>query len=81
MVVWGMAVIMLCYSDRVNISIAIVHMAEEKNWTMSERAAPMSAFFYGYIVSQLPASWFGRKVQYECSVHQPGTCHSTPRQR
>ena len=62
---WGMAAIALCYSDRVNISVAIVHMADEYGWTMQERGGPMSAFFYGYICSQLPGGWLGSQIGYK----------------
>jgi hypothetical protein len=46
-VLWAMAYIALGYSDRVNMSVAVVHIAEEKGWSMEHRGAVMSAFFYG----------------------------------
>eukprot|EP00924_Labyrinthula_sp_SR-Ha-C_P013617 maker-scaffold_5-snap-gene-8.15-mRNA-1 protein AED:0.00 eAED:0.00 QI:38/1/1/1/0.5/0.66/3/837/468 len=43
----------ISYCDRVNISVAIVAMAEELNWSLSTQGTILGAFFYGYVVSQI----------------------------
>lgn len=47
----------LCYIDRVNISIAIIPLAHAKGYTEAERGLILSAFFWGYLLPQLPGGW------------------------
>ncbi len=57
---------MICYLDRVNISVAIIPMAEQFDWTDSERGLVLSSFFVGYMATQVMggslAARFGGKV-------------------
>lgn len=39
--------------DRTNISVAIIPMANEFKWTNSEQGAILSAFFWGYMMTQV----------------------------
>eukprot|EP00041_Stephanoeca_diplocostata_P007592 m.109001 g.109001 ORF g.109001 m.109001 type:complete len:360 (+) comp16953_c0_seq2:238-1317(+) len=39
--------------DRVQISVAIIHMAQELHWSLSEQGAVLAAFFYGYTLTQV----------------------------
>jgi MFS family permease len=39
-------------SDRVNISIAVVRMAERLSWDAMTQSLVLSSFYYGYIISQ-----------------------------
>ncbi|KAG4073805.1 hypothetical protein HA402_001029 [Bradysia odoriphaga] len=65
------------YSLRVNLSVAIVAMTENRtieyangtygheqyfNWTSTEQGLILSAFFYGYILTQLVGGYFGHKL-------------------
>ena len=43
----------ICYIDRVNISVAIIPMAEQFGWTDTERGVVLSSFFVGYLVTQV----------------------------
>jgi len=43
----------ICYIDRVNISVAIIPMAEQFGWTDTERGIVLSSFFVGYLVTQV----------------------------
>ena len=56
----------ICYIDRVNISVAIIPMAEQFGWSDTERGFVLSSFFVGYLVTQVLGGWmagkFGGKV-------------------
>lgn len=47
----------VCYIDRVNISIAIIPMAEEFNWDVKTQGLVLSTFYVGYLLMQV---WGGR---------------------
>ncbi len=46
----------LCYLDRVAISVAVVHLRLEEGWSEERLGILLSAFYWGYILSQIPAS-------------------------
>lgn len=65
------------YSLRVNLSIAIVAMTENKTithidgtiehvqdfpWSSKEQGLLLSSFFYGYIFTQLPGGWLAPRI-------------------
>lgn len=56
----------ICYIDRVNISVAIIPMAEQFGWSDTQRGIVLSSFFVGYLVTQVAggalAARFGGKV-------------------
>jgi ACS family sodium-dependent inorganic phosphate cotransporter len=56
----------ICYIDRVNISVAIIPMAEEFGWDQSTRGLILSSFFLGYLLTQIAGGWladrFGGKI-------------------
>ncbi len=56
----------VCYIDRVNISVAIIPMAEEFGWDQTTRGVVLSSFFYGYLATQVFGGWladrFGGKI-------------------
>ena len=57
----------LCYIDRVNISIAIIPLARAHGYSEARRGIVLSAFFWGYLIPQLPGGWLadrfgGKKV-------------------
>ena len=56
----------ICYIDRVNISVAIIPMAEEFGWSDTQRGLVLSSFFVGYLVTQVIggslAARFGGKI-------------------
>ena len=47
----------LCYIDRVNISVAIIAMATEYGWDKTLQGSVMSAFFIGYLLTQIAGGW------------------------
>ena len=51
----GLAVIamFICYIDRVNISIAIIPMAEDMGWQPEQQGLVLSSFFIGYLLTQV----------------------------
>jgi MFS transporter, ACS family, solute carrier family 17 (sodium-dependent inorganic phosphate cotransporter), other len=56
----------ICYVDRVNVSVAIIPMARDMGYSPATQGVVLSAFFWGYIVSQLAGGWiadrFGGKA-------------------
>eukprot|EP00270_Netrium_digitus_P008353 TRINITY_DN2494_c0_g1_i1.p1 TRINITY_DN2494_c0_g1~~TRINITY_DN2494_c0_g1_i1.p1 ORF type:complete len:673 (+),score=143.62 TRINITY_DN2494_c0_g1_i1:86-2020(+) len=44
---------LLCNMDRVNMSIAILPMSEQYNWTPSTMGLVQSSFFWGYLLTQV----------------------------
>lgn len=60
------ASVFVCYIDRVNISVAIIPMAEDLGWTMETQGIVLSSFFMGYLLLQIIggrlADRFGGKV-------------------
>jgi MFS transporter, ACS family, solute carrier family 17 (sodium-dependent inorganic phosphate cotransporter), other len=47
----------ICYLDRVNVSVAIIPMARDMDYSPATQGVVLSAFFWGYIVSQLTGGW------------------------
>jgi ACS family sodium-dependent inorganic phosphate cotransporter len=43
----------ICYIDRVNISVAIIPMAEQFGWSDTQRGLVLSSFFVGYLITQV----------------------------
>ena len=61
------------YADRINMSVAVIGMADELEWTLQQRAQAMSAFFYGYCPTQVPAAIAVRRLAvniYEHGAHR-----------
>ncbi|MDI9935306.1 MULTISPECIES: MFS transporter [Rhodococcus] len=51
----------ICFMDRTNISVASPHMADELQLSAAAMGLVFSAFFWGYVVSGIPAgAWAGR---------------------
>ena len=43
----------VCYIDRVNISVAIIPMAEDLGWDVATQGAILSSFYIGYLLMQI----------------------------
>ncbi len=58
--------VFICYIDRVNISVAIIPMAEELGWHLDTQGLVLSSFFVGYLLLQVIggrlADRFGGKI-------------------
>ena len=52
----------ICYIDRVNISVAIIPMADQFGWTSTQRGLVLSSFFVGYLVTQVLGGWLAGKL-------------------
>ncbi|KAL9187695.1 hypothetical protein ACHAXT_006073 [Thalassiosira profunda] len=52
------AVNCICYADRTNIGIAVPNFVPDKG----DRGVVLSAFFYGYILTQIPAGYWASRV-------------------
>jgi len=66
LILLSFAATFICYMDRVNISVAIIPMSAELGWDPRTQAAVLSAFFVGYLVTQVIggrlADRFGGKI-------------------
>ncbi|MGL4541792.1 MAG: ACS family MFS transporter [Polymorphobacter sp.] len=51
----------ICYIDRVNISVAIIPMAEQFGWSASTKGFVLSSFFIGYLLAMLPGGWLANR--------------------
>ena len=45
--------VFICYLDRVNISVAIIPMAQEMGWAADIQGLVLSSFFVGYALTQV----------------------------
>ena len=56
----------VCYIDRVNISVAIIPMAEEFKWDLETQGIILSSFYVGYMIMQVLGGFladrFGGKI-------------------
>lgn len=51
----------ICFMDRTNISVASPHLADELQLSSAAMGVVFSAFFWGYVVSGMPAgAWAGK---------------------
>ena len=55
------AAFVICNMDRVNISVAVIPMSADYGWTPVQSGLIQSAFFYGYLLAQLPGGWLANK--------------------
>lgn len=57
----------VCVQDKVNISVAIIPMAEDFGWSSTVSGLVQSSFFFGYMLTQIPGGYIiakkgGRKI-------------------
>jgi MFS transporter, ACS family, solute carrier family 17 (sodium-dependent inorganic phosphate cotransporter), other len=57
----------VCLQDKVNMSVAIIPMAQDFGWSPTVSGIVQSSFFYGYMLTQIPSGYIsstigGRKV-------------------
>ncbi|CAG8440463.1 5083_t:CDS:2 [Ambispora leptoticha] len=58
--------LLISYADRTNLAVGIVYMSKEFNWDSTTEGAVLSAFFFGYFMTQVIggalADKFGGKI-------------------
>lgn len=69
--------VVICYADRSNISTAIIPMSEQYGWARDGQGLILSAFFLGYLLTQLLggeracAAWMPLGKPCSCATRQP----------
>jgi MFS family permease len=53
--------VFICYMDRVVISIAIIPMASDFNWSPEQQGRVLSSFFVGYLLTQVAGGWLAER--------------------
>ena len=62
LILYSTLAVIICYIDRVNISVAIIPMQEQFGWSDSQVGFIFSSFYLGYMLTMalyLWNSWFG----------------------
>jgi ACS family sodium-dependent inorganic phosphate cotransporter len=54
--------VVVCYLDRVNLSVAIIPMAAELGWNLETQGRVLSAFFVGYLILQIAGGRLADRV-------------------
>jgi len=54
--------VFVCYIDRVNISVAIIPMAEDLGWDRGTQGLVLSSFFIGYLVLQIGGGYLADRL-------------------
>lgn len=52
----------ICYTDRVNISVAAIAMQAHFGWSDTTKGFVLSSFFVGYMLSQIPGGWLASRI-------------------
>ena len=61
--IWTLMVaFILCNLDKVNMSVAVIPLAEKFGWTATERGLVSSSFFWGYALTQVPAGYIAARL-------------------
>ncbi|XP_062130515.1 putative inorganic phosphate cotransporter [Drosophila sulfurigaster albostrigata] len=62
--------LMVAFGMRVNLSVAIVAMTElpEYNWSEKIKSLVLSSFFWGYVITQVPAGILARKFGAKVTI-------------
>ena len=53
---------LVCYIDRVNISVAAITMQQEFGWSEQTKGLVLSSFFVGYMLFQVPSGWLANRI-------------------
>jgi len=60
--------LLLAYVIRVILSVAILTIADQREWDADQQGLALSAFYWGYIITQLPGGYlakrFGGKIMF-----------------
>lgn len=54
--------VFVCYIDRVNISVAIIPMAEDLGWDRGTQGLVLSSFFIGYLLLQIGGGYLADRL-------------------
>ena len=60
-VVLAAIAVFICYMDRVIISVAIIPMAADFDWSPEQQGRVLSSFFVGYLLTQVAGGWLAER--------------------
>jgi len=67
--------LVVVYTLRVNMSVAVKSLSDEFNWSESDEGLALSAFYWGYTIGQIPgarlANRWGAKFVFGLSILVP----------
>jgi len=52
----------LCNLDKVNMSVAVIPLAEQFGWSATDKGLVSSSFFWGYALTQIPAGFVASRL-------------------
>ena len=60
---WEIAILLffgitICYTLRVNISVAVEKMKDDLDWSDFQKSCVLSSFYWGYALGQLPSALY-----------------------
>ena len=61
MILMAFVAVAVNYSDRTNISVAVINMADEFGWDNATKGWVLSAFLIGYLLSGIPGGFLCNK--------------------
>ena len=53
--------VFICYIDRVNISVAIIPMQKQFDWSESQVGIIMGSFYFGYMITMILGGYLADK--------------------
>ena len=53
--------VFICYMDRVIMSVAIIPMAADFDWSPEQQGRVLSSFFVGYLLTQVAGGWLAER--------------------
>ena len=63
--------VFICYIDRVNISVAIIPMQKQFDWSESQVGIIMGSFYFGYMITMILGGYLADKYLSLIHISEP----------